>query len=108
MIEDADRAARIDEAVSRVRGQAQSTGGTVVVEVDAYKMITDIRIAPHAMSAAPADLARVIAALHRKASEEVEAAARQAFEAVTAPRPVAPPAPEWDDEPRSTPITFSM
>ncbi|GAB0107844.1 hypothetical protein JMUB6875_68440 [Nocardia sp. JMUB6875] len=108
MVEDADRAERIDEAISRVRGRAKSNGGTVFVEVDAYKMITDIRIAPHAMSADPADLARVIAALHRKASEEVEISARQAYEAITSPRPTAPAAPEWDDEPRSTSITFSM
>ncbi|MFB8007714.1 YbaB/EbfC family nucleoid-associated protein [Nocardia sp. NPDC056000] len=108
MIDDADRAERIDDAISRLRGRAQSNGGTVTVEVDAYKMITGIRIAPHAMSAAPDDLARVIAALHRKASEDVEVEARKVFEELTAPRSAAHAAPEWDDEPRAAPITFSM
>ncbi|WP_067534766.1 YbaB/EbfC family nucleoid-associated protein [Nocardia crassostreae] len=110
MVEDVHRAERIDEAIGKVRSRAQSNGGTVSVEVDAYKMITDIRIAPHAMGAEPANLARVIAALHRKASEDVEAAARRVFEELTAPRPAAAvlsPA-EWDDDPRPTPITFSM
>ncbi|MBF6179583.1 YbaB/EbfC family nucleoid-associated protein [Nocardia otitidiscaviarum] len=108
MTGDADRAERIDEAISRVRGRAQSNGGAVSIEVDAYKMITSIRIAPHAMSADPDNLARVVAALHRKASEEVEAAAQRVFEQLTAPRPtVRPTAAEWDDD-RPTPITYSV
>ncbi|MEU1209162.1 YbaB/EbfC family nucleoid-associated protein [Nocardia sp. NPDC005825] len=108
----ADRAALIDAAVGKVRGLAQSNGGLVVLEVDAYKMITDLRIAPHAMSSDPARLATVIATLHRQACEHAANAAEQAYrEAVAGPAVSAPAAsPEWEDpgELGPTPITFSM
>ncbi|MFB7721874.1 YbaB/EbfC family nucleoid-associated protein [Nocardia sp. NPDC056100] len=108
----AERADRIDAAIAKVRGRARSSGGLVVVEVDAYKMITDLRITPHAMSSDPARLATVIAALHKQASEQVEAAAEQAFAEATTERATAPAAAssEWEDpnEFGSSPITFSM
>ncbi|WP_196054675.1 YbaB/EbfC family nucleoid-associated protein [Nocardia aurantiaca] len=108
----ADRAALIDAAIGRVRGRAQSHGGLVVLEVDAYKAITDLRIASHAMSSDPARLATVIANLHRQACERASTAAEQAYGEVIA-GPAAPAqavSAEWEDpgELGPTRITFSM
>lgn len=110
----AERATRIDAAITKVRGRAQSTGGLVTLEVNAYKAITDLRIASHAMSSDPARLAMVIATLHGQACDEAEIQAEKAYTAAisghpptTRPTPATPTREELDDIP-PLPITFSM
>lgn len=78
------RAAAIDEAISRIRGQAEASGRLITLEVDAYRQITDLRLTPQAMGADVTRLAGVIMELHRLACEKAEAAAALAFAEVSA------------------------
>lgn len=110
-----ERAAAIDDAISRVRGQAEATGRLIVLEVDAYKRITQLRLTPQAMGADTARLASIITELHRLACEKAEAAATRELAAVSA-KFGPPPTPaisaaadeEWGEPDRPLRTTYSI
>ncbi|GAB2562023.1 YbaB/EbfC family nucleoid-associated protein [Nocardia heshunensis] len=110
----AEKVRQADEAILRIRGQAQASEGLVVVESDAYGAITDLRISPYAMSADAERLASVIVQCHRTARQRAEAEAgrvhaeleKNARRAASAP-PSAPAAPDWE-EPAPLRITFGV
>ncbi|MGO4205250.1 YbaB/EbfC family nucleoid-associated protein [Rhodococcus sp. TAF43] len=108
------KARRVHEAVTLVRGRAQSAGGHVAAEVDAAGRITALTIADTALARGAVALAAIVADTHRAACAEAEKAAQDLRNELAAdPRvarviagtgtdaPAAPghrPAPEEDDD----------
>ncbi|MFF0607869.1 YbaB/EbfC family nucleoid-associated protein [Nocardia tengchongensis] len=99
----AERAERIDAEISRVRGRAQTTDGSVVLETNPYGAITDLRLSSHVMSVESSRLAAVIVELHRRAYEEAKAQGAEVFQAIkdrqsSLPAAAAPPPEDaWEE-----------
>ncbi|WP_330184259.1 YbaB/EbfC family nucleoid-associated protein [Nocardia sp. NBC_01503] len=116
MITDPDHAAArreyIQNAISRVRGQAQTSGGAVVIEVDMNGTITDLHISQSAMSVEPGRLANAISQCHETARLRAEAEVTRVFaELVDSPERAIPkvePKSEAWEEPTPVRITHSM
>ncbi|BDE58644.1 hypothetical protein GS491_20130 [Rhodococcus hoagii] len=72
----AAKARRAHEAVTLVRGRAQSAGGHVAAEVDAGGRITALTITDAALAQGAAALAALITDTHRAACAEAEQAAQ--------------------------------
>lgn len=72
----AAKARRIQQAVTLIRGRAESAGGGVTVEVDAAGHITDLHITDAALAFGADALAAAIAETQRAACGEAEAAAQ--------------------------------
>lgn len=70
------KARRVHEAVTLVRGRAQSAGGHVAAEVDAAGRITALTIADTALARGAVALAAIVADTHRAACAEAEKAAQ--------------------------------
>ncbi|MFI1915007.1 YbaB/EbfC family nucleoid-associated protein [Nocardia sp. NPDC020380] len=103
---------RIVSAVAQVRGHAQTSGGTVVVETDAYGTITDLRISPAAMAFEGERLARAIVQCHQTARKQAEVEANRVYAeliglAVTTVPTRQPDSQEWE-EPTPTRITHAV
>ncbi|QKT12152.1 YbaB/EbfC family nucleoid-associated protein [Rhodococcus sp. W8901] len=69
-------ARRVHEAVTLVRGRAQSAGGHVTTEVDATGRITALTITDTALAGGAAALAAIVTETHRAACTEAEGAAQ--------------------------------
>lgn len=99
----AARAERIDAEISRVRGRAQTTDGSVILETNPYGSITGLHLSSHVTSVEPNRLAAVIVELHRRAYEEAQANGAEAFKAIQSRLEVrstaaaSPPGDEWED-----------
>lgn len=94
--------AHIVSAVAQVRGRAQTSGGAVVVETDAYGTITDLRISPAAMTVDGSRLAKAISQCHQTARDQANAEANRVYaELMDAPVPpeqtATPGTPEWEE-----------
>ncbi|RVW02841.1 YbaB/EbfC family nucleoid-associated protein [Rhodococcus xishaensis] len=72
----AAKARRVHEAVTLVRGRAQSAGGHVTAEVDAAGHITALTITDTALAEGAAALATIITDTHRAACAEAGKAAQ--------------------------------
>ncbi|MGO4203891.1 YbaB/EbfC family nucleoid-associated protein [Rhodococcus sp. TAF43] len=70
------KARRVHEAVTLVRGRAQSAGGHVTAEVDAAGRITALTITDTALAGGATTLAAIVTATHRAACTEAEEAAQ--------------------------------
>ena len=96
-------AERIDAEILRVRGRAQTTDGSVVLETNPYGSITDLHLSSHVTSVEPSRLAAVIVELHRRAYEEAKANGAEVFKAIKNRLPTrsadvaSPPGDEWED-----------
>lgn len=75
----AARNARIQSAISQVRGHAQTPGGAVIVETDINGTITDLQISQSAMSVEPARLAKAISQCHETAKEMAQTSATKVY-----------------------------
>ncbi|MBF6138376.1 YbaB/EbfC family nucleoid-associated protein [Nocardia otitidiscaviarum] len=104
----AARNARRLQAISQVRGQAQTAGGAVAVETDVNGTITQLRISHAAMSVAPDRLAQAIAQCHETARQRAQAEGTRLYtELLDAPetalrkstpnRQDVPNSPEWEE-----------
>ncbi|MFI6867606.1 YbaB/EbfC family nucleoid-associated protein [Nocardia sp. NPDC050406] len=104
----AARNARRLQAISQVRGQAQTAGGTITVEADVNGTITELRISHAAMSVEPDRLANAIARCHETARQRAQTEAVRLYtELLDAPEtslrqpasnPRNPPgSPEWEE-----------
>ncbi|MEV6771217.1 YbaB/EbfC family nucleoid-associated protein [Nocardia sp. NPDC051030] len=107
----AARNERIVSAVAQVRGRAQTSGGAVVVETDAYGTITDLQISPAAMTVDGSRLAKAISQCHQNARDQAAVEANRVYaELMDMPAPSPPnPSPtassqDWE-EPTPTRIT---
>ncbi|MEU1431181.1 hypothetical protein ABZ412_29345 [Nocardia sp. NPDC005746] len=106
----ADRAERIDAEIAKVRGRAQTTDGSVILETNPYGSITNLHLSSHVTSVEPSRLAAVITELHRRAYEEAKALGADVFLAIrdrATPTPAGvPPSPsdQWEDV---TPIRYT-
>ncbi|WP_165497168.1 YbaB/EbfC family nucleoid-associated protein [Rhodococcus sp. ABRD24] len=80
----AAKARRVHEAVTRVRGRAESAGGHVTAEVDAAGRITALTITDAALAGGAAVLATTITDTHRAACTEAECAAQALRDELTA------------------------
>ncbi|WP_194853155.1 YbaB/EbfC family nucleoid-associated protein [Nocardia sp. SYP-A9097] len=98
----AARNERIVNAVAQVRGRAQTSGGAVVVETDAYGTITDLQISPAAMTVDGSRLAKAIAQCHQTARDQANTEANRIYaelmniSASSTPDPSGN-TPEWED-----------
>lgn len=99
----ADRAERIDAEIAKVRGRAQTTDGSVILETNPYGSITNLHLSSHVTSVEPSRLAVVITELHRRAYEEAKALGAEVFQAIR-DRPTSTPADvpsspsdQWED-----------
>ncbi|PTR24218.1 YbaB/EbfC DNA-binding family protein [Rhodococcus sp. OK519] len=72
----AAKARRVHEAVTLVRGRAQSAGGHVTAEVDAAGRITALTITDTALAGGAAALAAIVTDTHRAACAKAERAAQ--------------------------------
>ncbi|UGT41831.1 hypothetical protein LTV02_39040 [Nocardia yamanashiensis] len=105
-----ERAFRIDSTIERVRGRAQTSDGSVVVESDPYGNIAKLEISPFAMSVDASRLANAIAQCHRIAKERAETEAVKVFTELRAAEdraaqlPAPAPTPEWEE---STPLRIT-
>ncbi|MEV6065211.1 YbaB/EbfC family nucleoid-associated protein [Nocardia sp. NPDC052001] len=97
----AARAERIDAEISQVRGRAQTTDGSVVVETNPYGSITGLHFSSHVTSVEPSRLAAVIVELHRRAYEDAKASGAKVFQAIKdngqARRVAERPSDEWEE-----------
>ncbi|MFE3988277.1 YbaB/EbfC family nucleoid-associated protein [Nocardia tengchongensis] len=88
---------RILDAVTAVRGLAETSGGAVVVETDALGTITDLRLSPAAMAVDGERLAKAIMACQQTAKGRAEAEANRVYAELVGVPTASGETSEWEE-----------
>lgn len=105
------RAEKIDKAIGEVRARARAADNTMAIEVDAWGQITQIKLAPHAVSEGTDRLEAEIVRQYKLARLDAETQAQRVYEGLLGEEEkVAAPVrsePEWVDGEDLQPVRIS-